>query len=53
MNRDKWMVIQLPRQAGDNPMLPSLLNNSFISLLNAFAYKNAADVVDGIILWEC
>ncbi len=30
-----------------------LLNDHFISMLNAFAYKNAADVVDGILLWEC
>jgi len=30
-----------------------LLNDHFISMLNAFEYKNATDVVDGIILWEC
>ena len=39
--------------SADNPKLPSLLNNSFISLLNAFEYKPAERVVDGIILWEC
>jgi len=30
-----------------------LLNDSLISLLNAFKYKTAVNVVDGIILWEC
>jgi len=30
-----------------------LLNDSFISMLNAFEYKTAVGVVDGVILWEC
>jgi hypothetical protein len=31
----------------------SLLNNNYISMLNAFEYKTAEGVVDGILLWEC
>ncbi len=31
----------------------SLLNNHYISMLNAFKYKTAEGVVDGILLWEC
>lgn len=30
-----------------------LLNDHFVSMLNAFEYKHSASVVDGIILWEC
>jgi len=39
--------------SADNPKLPDLLNNSFISLLNAFEYKTAAGIVDDAILWVC
>ncbi|NOR70659.1 MAG: hypothetical protein GQ532_13365 [Methylomarinum sp.] len=31
----------------------SLLNNHYISMLNAFEYKASEGVVDGILLWEC
>ncbi len=37
----------------DHPELPSLLNSSFISLMNAYEYKTAVGVVDGAIIWEC
>ena len=37
----------------DHPELPSLLNSSFISLMNAYEYKTAAGVVDGAVVWEC
>lgn len=30
-----------------------LLNNNYISILNAFEYKTAIGVIDGVILWEC
>jgi len=30
-----------------------LLNDHFISMLNAFEYKSAVGVVDGIIVWGC
>jgi len=37
----------------DDSKLPTLLNNSFISLLNAFDFKNTEGVVDGAIFWDC
>ncbi|WP_299081758.1 hypothetical protein [uncultured Paraglaciecola sp.] len=37
----------------DAPQAVGLLNTRLISLLNAFNAENAADTIDGIILWEC
>jgi len=37
----------------EKPEALALLNDHFISLLNAFNYESAIDVVDGVIVWEC
>jgi len=31
----------------------ALINSSLVSVLNAFEYKTAAGVVDGVVAWEC
>ena len=35
------------------PEVLRLLNDSLISVLNAFKYKSAVGVIDGVLLWEC
>jgi len=31
----------------------NLLNNHFISMMNAYEFNSAIDVADGVIVWEC
>lgn len=37
----------------DNSQITQLINNKLMALLNAVETKQAADAIDGIILWEC
>ncbi len=39
--------------SADKPEALKLLNKSIVSVLNAFEYKTAENVIDGVILWEC
>jgi hypothetical protein len=39
--------------SAEEPQATQLINNKLIALQNAFEAKQAADVIDGIILWEC
>lgn len=37
----------------DQPEAATALNDSLISLLNAFPVKTAKGIVDGVIVWQC
>ncbi|SFU33239.1 hypothetical protein SAMN05216339_101379 [Nitrosomonas eutropha] len=39
--------------SSDTEEAAKLINDSLISLLNAYDYETVKDVVDGVILWEC
>jgi len=37
----------------NSPEAQKYLDVHFISLLNAFKYKTAAGVINGIVVWDC
>lgn len=39
--------------SADKPEALTILNETFISLINANPYKTATDVIDGSVIWEC
>ncbi len=50
---DKTCSNQSELISSDRKKAVEIINNNFISLLNAYEYKTVNDVVDGIILWKC
>ena len=52
-SRDKQCQRTSRYVSGDTHEALTLLNNSLISLMNAFPANTVTDVVDGFVVWEC